>query len=76
MEQDFNPEHFKKPCPRVDCRKKCCCGLKYVEVPAALTSEIVPENGAFSNAIVKYESTGEVWIFSTEGVPIKIKEGE
>lgn len=74
----MNPETWKQPCPKIDCRKKdnCCCGLKYVEVPAALASEMTPKNGAFSNAIVKFEDTGEVWIYSAEGVPVKIKEGD
>lgn len=63
-------------CPKIDCReKKCCCGLKYVFIPAALTSTATPEKGRYSNAIVEYEETGDVWIFSEEGIPVKIKEG-
>lgn len=74
----MNPNHFKQPCPKVDCHKKgkCCCGLKYIEVPSALSSEMTPKNGDYNNAIVKFEATGEVWIYSAEGVPVKIKEGE
>ena len=78
MEIDYNESHWKKTCPKVDCHKKDgrCCGLKYVEIPSVLASEMTPKNGAFSNAIVKFEDTGEVWIYSAEGVPVKIKEGD
>lgn len=63
-------------CPKVDCRKKCgCCGLRFVSIPAALADDTPPENGAFCNAIVRYEDTGAVYIFSAEGVPVLIKEG-
>lgn len=63
-------------CPKFDCRKKnCCCGLKYIYIPAALTSTVTPEKGRYSNAIVEYEETGAIWIFSEEGIPVNIKEG-
>lgn len=77
MDIDYDKSHWQAPCPKVDCRKndKCCCGLKYVEVPAVLSSEMAPKKGAYRNAIVRFEATGEVWIYSTEGVPVKVKEG-
>lgn len=69
----MNKEHWSNgPCPKFDCRKKgkCgCCGLRYVNIPAALTTDMAPKDGAFCNAIVKYEGTGEVWVYSTEGIP-------
>lgn len=76
MEQNYDKKYWMdKPCPRVDCRKKCKCGLTYISIPAALAEKNPPVNGAFCNAIVKYEDTGEVWIFSQEGIPVLIKEG-
>lgn len=72
---NYNPECYRTPCLKVDCKKKeCCCGLAYVNIPSALTSECAPVKGLYSNAIVEYEGTGEVYIFSKEGVPVKIKE--
>lgn len=69
----MNEEHWSNgPCPKFDCRKKnkCgCCGLRYVNIPASLTTDAAPKNGDFCNAIVQYEGTGEVWIYSAEGIP-------
>ena len=76
MELDYEVKHWTRPCPQVDCRKKVDWGLDYIEIPAALTEEMSPKNGAFANAIVKYNDTGEIWIYSKDGVPVKIKEGE
>lgn len=71
----YDEKFWKEPCLKVDCRKKdCFCGLKYVNIPAALTSEVTPEKGRYCNAIVEYEETGEVYIYSKEGVPVKVKE--
>lgn len=77
----MNKEHWSNgPCPKFDCRKKgkCdCCGLRYVNIPAMLTTDMAPKDGAFCNAIVKYEGTGEVWVYSTEGIPTLVyKEPE
>ena len=76
--EDYDKDHWKTCCPKVDCRKKnsCgCCGLKFVSIPAVLAAEVVPEKGVFNNAIVRYEDTGEIWIYSAEGVPVLIKDG-
>lgn len=80
---NYDKDCYKTPCPEVNCRKKkdCCCGLKYVLLPTVLgddskTSDIAPKNGAYSNAIVVYEANGATYIYSAEGVPVKIKEGE
>lgn len=74
---DMDKTHWEDPCPPIDCKKKkCCCGLAYVEIPATLASKITPKNGDYTNAIVKFDGTGEIWIYSAEGVPVKIKEGE
>lgn len=74
---NYNRECWEdKKCPKVDCHKKpCCCGLKFVSIPAALENTSAPENGAYSNAIVRYEGSGAVYIYSAEGVPVLIKEG-
>ena len=63
---------------KIECCKKkpCPCGLRAVFIPASLASEMTPKNGAFDNAIVKYEDTGEIWIYDKDGVPMKIKEGD
>lgn len=67
----------KTCCPKVDCHKKCgCkCGLTFVSVPAQLTEKMAPKNGLYCNSIVVYEGTGEVYLFSKEGIPVKVKEG-
>lgn len=76
MNEIYDENFWKEPCPKVDCRKKdCCCGLAYVLVPSALTAEMAPEKGLYSNAIVQYEETGAVYIYSKEGVPVLVKEG-
>lgn len=73
---NYDPEYWKQPCPQIECKKKpCCCGLKYVLVPSVLTAEMAPEKGRYNNAIVEYEETGAVYIYSSEGVPVLVKEG-
>lgn len=78
MEQDFDIKHWTNPCPKYDCRKNACkCGLKYVSIPAALGddsagSEVAPKNGAYCNAIVKYEANGNIYMYSKEGIPVLI----
>lgn len=81
MEQDFDTKHWAQPCPKYDCRKAACkCGLKFVEIPAALgddkTGNATPEKGQYCNAIVEYEVNGAVYIYSSEGIPVNVKEGE
>lgn len=75
MDIDYNLKHWEKPCPKVDCQKKFD-GLHFVSIPASLTAAETPKNGAHHNAIVRYEGTGEVWIYSSEGVPVLVKEAE
>lgn len=82
MEQNYSKEYWQEPCPKVKCKKgPCKCGLKFVGIPAALGddsegSKVAPQNGAYCNAIVKYEANGAVYIYSTEGVPVNVKEGD
>lgn len=60
-------------CP-ADChekKKKECCGVSYVKIPAALgddTGEAKPENGAYFNALVKYEANGALYFYSNDGI--------
>ena len=66
------------PCPKHDCRKDSCkCGLRLISLPAALGddskgSPVAPKNGDYCNALVKYESNGHIYVYSTEGVPTLI----
>lgn len=76
MEQDFSKESWSNPCPKYDCHKDSCkCGLRYVNIPLGLEEEYKPTNGAYCNAIVEYEGTGDVYIYSKEGIPVKVRDG-
>ena len=74
--QNFSEEYWTKPCPKVKCRKPVE-GLIYVSIPASLGDDYMfaPVEGAYSNAIVRYEANGAVYIYSAEGIPVNIKEG-
>lgn len=79
MEIDYNREHWETPCPRVKCSKPTV-GLVFISVPASVGddregSPVAPTNGAYCNAIVRYEANGAVYIYSAEGVPVNVKEG-
>lgn len=77
---EYDKNYWKQPCPNVDCRKNTCkCGLEFVDIPSSLgddsaDSKVAPKNGLYCNAIVKYEANGAVYIYSKEGVPVKVKE--
>ena len=76
MEIDMNKDNWSNPCPKYDCRKDSCkCGLKYVNIPLGLAKEFAPTKGAYCNAIVEYEDTGAVYIYSKEGIPVLVREG-
>lgn len=82
MEQDYNKKHWTNPCPKYDCRKEACkCGLKFVSIPAALgddsdNSDVAPKNGLYCNTIVRYEANDKVYIYSKEGIPVKVEKGD
>lgn len=83
MEQDFDLSHWKKECPKHNCRSNSSneCGLQYVFIPASMGSDaqgekFAPKNGAYKNSIVQYEVNGAVYIYSCEGIPVNVKEGE
>ena len=77
MELDYSEEYWRKPCTQVKC-KKPPIGLVFVSIPASLGDDtmLAPTNGAYSNAIVRYEANGAVYIYSCEGVPVLIREGQ
>lgn len=57
---------------------KKCCGIGFHSIPAALgddTGEFKPENGAYHNMLVKYEENGAIYLYTNDGVPIKIPGG-
>lgn len=81
MEIDYSINSHKRPCPRVNCRKEACiCGLKYVSIPSVLgddspKSGVAPKKGEYCNAIVKYEVNDHIYIYSKEGIPTLVEEG-
>lgn len=81
MELDYNnlPE---TTCPKVDCRKgsKCCKAFSYYSIPASMGddsegSEVAPKNGAYCDALVKYENGGAIYLYSKEGIPVMLTNG-
>ena len=80
MEQDYNLKKWSKGCPNtgINCRRSSC-GIEYVFIPAALGddqegSPIAPKNGSYNNAIVYYEATGNVYLYSSDGVPTRVEK--
>ena len=78
MELDYNQP--KTECPRYDCKNKdnCKC-LSYFEIPAVLGddsegSDVAPKNGAYCNAIVKYAANGNIYLYSSEGIPTRVEQ--
>lgn len=76
MESNYNQDYYKDACPQYSCKKKCECGLEFVSIPAAMESKTPPVDGLYCNAIVRYEGSGRVYIYSKEGVPVLVKEGD
>lgn len=80
MEQDYNLKKWSKGCPNtgISCRRSSC-GIEYVFIPAALGddqegSPVAPKNGSYNNAIVYYEATGNVYLYSSDGVPTRVEK--
>lgn len=80
--KDCNYILVENTCPETNCckRQKCCCGLEKVSIPAALgddtpSSEVRPAVGAYCNKIVEYEANGAVYIYSSDGLYTRIKDG-
>ena len=77
MNEMYDENYWKDPCPSVNCKKAGpCCGLKYAHIPAVLEDATPATRGAYSNAIVEYEGSGAVYIYSAEGIPVLVKEGD
>lgn len=77
----MNYDDLKKmECPKVDCRTECPKIWDYYLIPANLgddspDSEMAPKNGMYCNAMVKYENGGAIYLYSSEGVPVKLSDG-
>lgn len=60
-------------CPK-DCHKKAPFIFRKVVIPASVDddSKNYPKNGAYFNAIVYYEATGNSYIYSSDGIPTRV----
>lgn len=63
---------MEKDCPK-DCHKKAPFIFRRVTIPASVDddSKNPPKNGAYCNAIVVYEATGNAYIYSSDGIPTR-----
>lgn len=77
---NYDKTYWSEPCPKVDCRRKACkCGLEYVFLPAVLgddseDSKVAPKKGNYCNALVQYEANNHIYVYTKEGIPVKIEE--
>lgn len=39
-------------------------------------SPVAPKNGDYCNALVKYESNGHIYIYTSDGIPVLVENGE
>ena len=55
-------------------------GMDLVVIPAQLgddkTGEVLPANGLYNNAMVKYEANGAIYFYAKDGSWLLIREGE
>lgn len=60
-------------CPK-DCHKKNPFIFRKVVIPASVDDDRKnpPKNGAYCNAIVYYEASGNSYIYSSDGIPTKV----
>lgn len=71
---------MKTECPNFDCNrpeKDCCTMFRKIVIPTVLGddsegSEVAPCNGAYKNALVKYEANGALYIYSSDGIFTKL----
>lgn len=61
-------------CPKKDCHEPNALIFKKVVIPASVADDRVnpPKNGDYCNMLVKYEASGNVYIFSSDGIPTMI----
>lgn len=64
--------------------KSCSCGdgfvFRKVVIPAVMGddsegSDYAPENGLYKNSLVEYEANGAIYIYSSDGIYTKLKQG-
>lgn len=78
MEYDKLAKHDS--CPQFSCHKKCAKLWDFYDIVASLgddseDSEVAPKNGAFCNAVVRYEAGGAIYLYSSDGIPVKLSDG-
>lgn len=61
-------------CPKKDCHEPNALIFKKVVIPASVADDRVtpPKNGEYCNMLVEYEASGNVYIFSSDGIPTLI----
>lgn len=61
-------------CPKKDCHEPNALIFKKVVIPASVADDRVnpPKNGDYCNMLVEYEASGNVYIFSSDGIPTMI----
>lgn len=61
-------------CPKKDCHEPNALIFRKIVIPASIDDDSVnpPKNGAYCNALVYYEATGNSYIYSSDGIPTKI----
>ena len=61
-------------CPKKDCHEPNALIFRKIVIPASVDDDSVnpPKNGAYCNALVYYEATGNSYIYSSDGIPTKV----
>ena len=61
-------------CPKKDCHEPNALIFKKVVIPASVADDRVnpPKNGDYCNMLVEYAASGNVYIFSSDGIPTMI----
>ncbi len=61
-------------CPKKDCHEPNALIFKKVVIPASVADDRVnpPKNGDYCNMLVEYVASGNVYIFSSDGIPTMI----
>ncbi len=73
----MNTPHLRG-CPNIDCHNnKDCCPFRKIVIPSIMGGDsegedYAPENGAYRNALVEYESNGHIYIYSSDGIPTRV----
>ena len=73
----MNKPHLEG-CPNIDCHNnKDCCPFRKIVIPSVMGGDsegedYAPENGAYRNALVEYESNGHIYMYSSDGIPTRI----